>query len=60
MHALRTALFTVKGLKSFTRDGYEKHARHFEPKHVPTRPARMRLTRAAGTWKWICGAASRS
>ena len=53
MHALRTALFTVKGLKSFMKDGYEKHARHFEPKHVHASLCSytLRLTRigTAGT-----------
>lgn len=57
MHALRTALFTVKGLKSFMKAGYERHVQHFDPKCVPTAPrAALRpsaLTRlAAGTWTW--------
>jgi hypothetical protein len=34
MHALRTAIFTVKGLKRFMKDGYVQHAKSYEPKCV--------------------------
>ena len=34
MHALRTAIFTVKGLKSFMKSGYERHAKHYDPKYA--------------------------
>ena len=30
LHALRTAVFTAKGLKRFMKDGYEHHAKSFD------------------------------
>ena len=38
MHALRTAIFTVKGLKRFMKDGYEHHAKSFDPTCAPPPP----------------------
>ena len=63
MHALRTAIFTVKGLKSFMKEGYERHAQAFEPKCVcgmmraqaacASASADARPPHGAtGTWRW--------
>jgi dehydrogenase/reductase SDR family protein 12 len=30
-HAWRTGLFTIKGVRSFLKDGYERHAKSFQP-----------------------------
>ncbi len=45
MHALRTAIFTAKGLKRFMKDGYTHHAKSYDAKCVPMRArgARVRL-----------------
>lgn len=34
MQAWRTAVFTVKGLRRFLKDGYEYHAKSYEPRDL--------------------------
>jgi hypothetical protein len=51
MHALRTAIFTAKGLKRFMKDGYAHHAQSYDAKCV-RRGAARRGACAVGVARW--------